>query len=90
MGGWSFTKQKNVGLTCSHCGTSRPTLSKWANRYHEFGIKGDSRHSKKDEWMASPACAKNESGFLINLKREWGTKLYTAIKDLLEKVMLAQ
>ena len=33
---------------------------------------------------------KDESGFLTDRQSEWGTKLYSVIRDLLEKVTLAE
>jgi len=44
---------------------------------------------KGSEWLVQ-FVRKDESGFLTDRQSEWGTKLYTVIRDLLEKVTLAE
>ena len=44
---------------------------------------------KGSEWLVQ-FVRKGESGFLTDRQSEWGTKLYTVIRDLLEKVTLAE
>ncbi len=44
---------------------------------------------KGNEWQVQ-FVRKDESGFLTDRKSGWGTKLYAVIRDLLEKVTLAE
>ena len=44
---------------------------------------------KGREWQVQ-FVRKDESGFLTDRQSEWGTRLYTVIRELLEKVTLAE
>lgn len=43
----------------------------------------------RNDWRVQ-LIRKDENGFLVDRQSEWGKKLYTVIRDLLEKVTLAE
>ena len=42
-----YEETKNAGYVCRHCGISRPTLRKWAERYKDLGETGLNNQSKR-------------------------------------------
>ena len=44
---------------------------------------------KGNDWQVQ-LIQKDENGFLVDRQSEWGKKLYTVIRELLEKVTLAE
>jgi hypothetical protein len=45
--------------------------------------------NKRGEWEVQ-FVRKDENGFLIGRQNEWGTRLYSVIRNLSEKVLLAE
>ncbi len=42
-----YEESGDAGFVCRHCGISRPTLRKWANRYKQDGIAGLESQSRR-------------------------------------------
>jgi transposase len=42
-----YLESGNAGLTCRHCGISRPTLRKWVERYQQEGLEGLTSRSRR-------------------------------------------
>lgn len=66
----------DAGLTCRHCGISRPTLRHWWNRYKELGKEGLRSQSRARTRPPKPKLTEERQKLILELreKRKLGPK----------------
>ena len=65
-----YEATKNAGLTCYHCGISRPTLRKWSNRYKEFGNDGLVSQSRRPHSSPALRITDEVEAQIISIRKE--------------------
>lgn len=59
----------DAGLTCLKCGISRPTLRKWASRYHSAGINGLENRSRRPKTSPNKKVSKETERWILQFRK---------------------
>lgn len=65
-----YLQTKNAGLTCKHCGISRPTLRKWVSRYQASGLDGLHSRSRRSHKLPDSKVTEELEKEILRLRTE--------------------